>query len=118
MHITFARLKQPVTRRHGIRFADESPVADNNSGSWRWILQDIRSSIRQLYANPGFTLIVVLTLAIGIAANTTIFSWIDNVLVHPIPGVADPKELVCFETIARNGEHLTVSYPASRNFRG
>jgi predicted permease len=80
-------------------------------------LQDIRSSIRQLHANPGFTLIVVLTLAIGIAANTTIFSWIDNVLVHPIPGIADPKDVFCFETIAKNGEHLTVSYPAYRDFR-
>jgi predicted permease len=80
-------------------------------------LQDIRSSIRQLLANPGFTLIVVITLAVGIAANTTVFNWIDNVLVHPIPGAANARELVCFETIARNGDHLTVSYPAYRDFR-
>jgi len=53
------------------------------------ILQDIRHGIRLLRANPGFTLVAVLTLAIGIASNTTVFSWIDNVLLRPIPAVAN-----------------------------
>ena len=83
----------------------------------RTMLQDIRYGIRLLRADPGFTLIAVLTLAIGIAANTTVFNWIDNVLVHPIPGTANAKELVCFETVAPNGDHLTVSYPAYRDYR-
>jgi predicted permease len=80
-------------------------------------LQDIRYGIRLSLANPGFTLIVVLTLAIGIAANTTVFNWIDNVLVHPIPGTSNAKELACFETVAPNGDHLTISYPAYRDYR-
>jgi len=80
-------------------------------------LQDIRYGIRLLRANPRFTLIVVFTLSMGIAANTTVFNWIDNVLLHPIPGAASAGELVCFETVAQNGDHLTISYPSYRDYR-
>lgn len=80
-------------------------------------MQDIRYGIRLLCANPGFTLVAVLSLAIGIAANTTVFKWIDNILMHPIPGTAKAEELVCFETVAQNGDHLTISYPSYRDFR-
>jgi predicted permease len=80
-------------------------------------LRDLLHGIRLLRTNPGFTLVAVLTLAIGIAANTTVFNWIDNILLHPIPGVANAAELVCFETVAQNGDHLTISYPAYRDYR-
>ena len=67
--------------------------------------------------SPGFTLIVVLTLAAGIAANSTVFSWIDGVILHPIPGVADPARLVAFESVAPNGDALTTSYADFRDYR-
>ena len=79
--------------------------------------QDIAHGIRVLLRNPGFTFVAVVTLAIGIGAATTVFSWIDAVLLRPLPGVANASELVAFETVAPNGGFLTTAYPDYRDYR-
>jgi predicted permease len=58
------------------------------------MLRDIRLAWRLFIKNPGFTAIVVVTLALGIGLNTAVFSAVDALLLRPLPGVRAPKELL------------------------
>jgi predicted permease len=81
---------------------------------------NLRHALRALWATPGFTFVVVLTLALGIGANTAIFSLTDQVLLRRLP-VRNPHELVLFENpgafAGRQFNSNTFSFPMYRDFR-
>ncbi len=66
---------------------------------------------------PGFTLVVALTLALSIGANTTIFTWIKAVLLQPLPGIDNTEELVEIWGATRNNSALSTSYLDYLDFR-
>ena len=67
------------------------------------IWQDMRYSLRVIAKAPGFAAIAILTLTLGIGANTTIFSWINSTLLNPVPGLRSPSEVVSL-TLNKPGE--------------
>src|SRR5712691_382722 len=83
------------------------------------IWQDVRYSLRAWRKAPGFTLVVVLTLAFGIGANTTVFSVINTLFLNPLP-VMRPSELVVVRTLdagARSNTALPISHANLKDIR-
>ncbi|MGH9623331.1 MAG: hypothetical protein ACRD4G_03195 [Bryobacteraceae bacterium] len=111
------------------------PIAKRVPAGWRWMflqqfLQDLRDAARTLRRTPGFMLIAILSLALGIGANTAVFSLLDAVLLKFLP-VSHPEQLRIL-TWAGHGQELgmqshsgynlngldgSFSYPAYQSFR-
>ena len=71
------------------------------------LLQDIRFGLRQLFKRPIFTALAIISMALGIGANTAIFSLIDTVLLRPLP-VREPSKLIAIDGTLPNGVDFTL----------
>jgi predicted permease len=104
------RFGNPTVTRERVASADAALALHS-------IWADVRYGFRQLRRSPGFTAVALMTLALGIGANTAIFSLIDAALLKMLP-VADPEQLVQFKSMSPGfGLNDAFSYPAFKTFR-
>jgi len=82
----------------------------------RTLWNDLRYGIRMLAANPGFTFVAILSLAIGIGANTSVFSLADAILLRPLP-VQHHSSLVRVDSTSQAERYGRISYPDYIDFR-
>src|SRR5205823_10665924 len=86
---------------------------------WRWadeFVQDIRYGARILRRTPGFSILAILCLTLGIGTNAAALSWIEGILIRPYPLVAHQDRMAALSGTVRGGERSGLSYPDFRDF--
>jgi len=80
------------------------------------LLQDLRYAVRQFLKTPGLTILVIITIALGVGANTALFSVVNGVLLNPLP-YPEPDQLVALRESKPNFEWGTIPYPTFRDWQ-
>ena len=104
---------------NGIKIYSRKPNCHSKPGTpCEASLKTSGTQQRVLRRTPSLTAVAVLTLALGIAATTTVFGWIDGMVLHPFRGAADDGQLAVLESVRAGGiEAPSVSYADSRDFQ-
>jgi len=100
------------------QFGNITLLREESRSMWTWtiweqFLQDLRYGLRSMAANPLFTAIATISLALGIGANTAIFSFMDAILLRTLP-VKNPQELVVFQWRAKTQPGVIHGMTGSR----
>ena len=104
------RLAAPVLDRLDTRVSDAALRGRRLTGTVAGLLHDFRFAARLARKSPGFTAVAVVTLALGVGANATIFSWINSILLNPLAGT-DARRLVDVGMLDKSGSFISMSYP-------
>ncbi len=80
-------------------------------------IRDLRYAARMLRRMPGLAAVVILSLGVGIGVNTAIFSWLQALVLQPIPGVRDAARFQLVEPRAENGSYPGMSWPEYRDLQ-
>ena len=102
-------------------FGNQTLLRERSRDMWAYrsfetLVHDLRYGLRTLMKNPGFTLVATLSLALGIGANTAIFSLIDSIMLKTL-SVKDPHRLVIFSFVGPKSPSNIFDYPLFERFR-